>query len=70
MVATARLGRGFAGSGSRERCGSTGPGRLGFGILEERMVVILWVHAGDGRRVISMRKANARERKRFARYLI
>lgn len=39
------------------------------GMLEERMVVILWVDAEDGRRVISMRKANARERKRFARYL-
>ena len=39
------------------------------GMLEERMVVILWVDAEDGRRVISMRKANARERKRFAHYL-
>ena len=39
------------------------------GMLEERVVVILWVDAEDGRLVISMRKANARERKRFARYL-
>jgi len=39
------------------------------GMLEERMVVILWVDAEDGRRVISTRKANARERKWFARYL-
>jgi len=66
---TARLGRGVAGSGSRERCGSTDPCRQGFGMLEDRMVVILWVDAEDGRRVISMTKANGRERKRFARYL-
>ena len=65
----ARLGRGVAGSGRRERCGPTGPYRQGFGMLEERMVVILWVDAEDGRRVISMWKANARERKQFARYL-
>jgi len=43
------------------------PARIG--MLEERVVVILWVDAEDGRRVISMRKANGRERKRFARYL-
>jgi len=48
------------------RLDRSGPAKIG--MLEERMVVILWVHAEDGRRVISMRKANARERKRFARY--
>ena len=39
------------------------------GMLEDRMVVVIWVDAEDGRRVISMRKANARERPRFERYL-
>jgi len=39
------------------------------GMLEDRMVVVIWVDAKDGRRVISMRKANARERTRFERYL-
>ncbi len=39
------------------------------GMLEDRMVVVIWVDAEDGRRVISMRKANARERTRFERYL-
>ncbi|RMB28474.1 hypothetical protein C8J47_2694 [Sphingomonas sp. PP-F2F-G114-C0414] len=39
------------------------------GMLEGRMVVVIWVDAEDGRRVISMRKANARERTRFERYL-
>jgi uncharacterized DUF497 family protein len=39
------------------------------GMLEDRMVVVIWVGAEDGRRVISMRKANARERTRFERYL-
>ncbi|MEG8044472.1 hypothetical protein O6V14_06565 [Sphingomonas faeni] len=33
------------------------------------MVVVIWVDAEDGRRVISMRNANARERTRFERYL-
>ncbi|RKE53690.1 MULTISPECIES: BrnT family toxin [unclassified Sphingomonas] len=39
------------------------------GMLEDRMVVVIWVDAEDGRRVVSMRKANARERTRFERYL-
>jgi uncharacterized DUF497 family protein len=39
------------------------------GMLEDRRVVVIWVDAEDGRRVISMRKANARERTRFERYL-
>jgi uncharacterized DUF497 family protein len=43
------------------------PARIG--MLEARMVGILWVDAEAGRRVISMRKASGRERKRFARYL-
>ena len=55
--------------------GQQGTGRLDrsvparIGMLEARMVGILWVDAEAGRRVISMRKASGRERKRFARYL-
>ena len=29
------------------------------------MVVVMWAEAGDGRRVISMRKANEREQATF-----
>lgn len=35
------------------------------GLLDERMVVVIWVEANKGRRVISMRKANEREQARF-----
>ena len=35
------------------------------GYLEGRMVVVAWTRRGDRRRVISMRKANARERARY-----
>ena len=35
------------------------------GLLDDRMVVVIWTEAGDGRRVISMRKANEREQARF-----
>ncbi len=39
------------------------------GLLDDRMVVVIWTEAGDGRRVISMRKANEREQARFRRKL-
>jgi uncharacterized DUF497 family protein len=32
------------------------------GFLDERMVVLVWTPRGDARRVISMRKANDREK--------
>lgn len=35
------------------------------GLLNERMVVIIWAEADGGRRIISMRKANEREQARF-----
>ena len=35
------------------------------GLLEDRMVVVIWTEAEDGRRVISMRKANEREQAKF-----
>jgi len=39
------------------------------GLLDERIVVIVWTPRGRARRIISMRKANAREVKRLAPYL-
>lgn len=35
------------------------------GMLNGRMVVVIWTEAEDGRRVISMRKANDREQSKF-----
>lgn len=35
------------------------------GLLNERMVVVIWTETAYGRRVISMRKANEREQARF-----
>ena len=39
------------------------------GRLVDRMVVIVWTPRGDDRHVISMRKANDRERRRFEIHL-
>lgn len=38
---------------------------LTFGLLNERMVVLVWTQRGEARHVISMRKANDRERKKY-----
>lgn len=38
---------------------------LTFGLLSERMVVLVWTQRGEVRHIISMRKANERERKRY-----
>jgi uncharacterized DUF497 family protein len=35
------------------------------GLLDGRMVVVIWTEADGGRRVISMRKANDREQAKF-----
>ncbi|MBI0475435.1 BrnT family toxin [Sphingomonas sp. MA1305] len=35
------------------------------GLLDDRMVVVIWTATPNGRRVISMRKANEREQARF-----
>ena len=35
------------------------------GLLEGRMVVVIWTIASGGRRIISMRKANEREQTKF-----
>lgn len=39
------------------------------GLLGPRMVVVVWTQRGDARHIISMRKANDREKARYARYL-
>jgi uncharacterized protein len=36
-----------------------------YGLLGERLVMIVWTPRGADRHVISMRKCNAREKKRF-----
>ena len=35
------------------------------GMLDDRMVVVIWTEAEVGRRIISMRKANEREQAKF-----
>ena len=35
------------------------------GMFEGRMVIVVWTPTEDGRRIISMRKANEREQARF-----
>lgn len=39
------------------------------GHLSGRMIIVVWTQRGDARHVISMRKANEREEKRFAQRL-
>lgn len=39
------------------------------GRLSGRMIILVWTQRGDARHVISMRKANEREEKRFAQRL-
>jgi uncharacterized DUF497 family protein len=36
------------------------------GVLDGRMVVLAWTTRGEARRIISMRKANEREKARFS----
>jgi uncharacterized DUF497 family protein len=35
------------------------------GYLRERVVIVVWTERGDSRHIISMRKANEREQKRY-----
>jgi uncharacterized protein len=39
------------------------------GLLNGRMVVVVWTQRGNTRRIISMRKANDREKARFGKRL-
>lgn len=45
------------------------PRYITIGTMDGRMVVLVWTPRGTARRIISMRKANAREQERYARYL-
>lgn len=36
------------------------------GLLDERMVVLVWTERNNGRRIISLRKANDREQTRYS----
>lgn len=38
------------------------------GLLDGHMVVMIWTPRGEARRIISMRKANAREQARYAHH--
>lgn len=40
-----------------------------YGLLDERLVMVVWAETGDGRRIISMRKCNEREQHRFRQQL-
>ena len=39
------------------------------GFLGDRMVVVVWTKRGEDRHIISMRKANDRERAKYGKYL-
>ena len=39
------------------------------GLLDNRAVVLVWTPRGAARRIISMRYANDREKKKYSRYL-
>ena len=40
-----------------------------FGLLDSRMVVLAWTKRGNARRIISMRKANEREQRKYGNRL-
>jgi uncharacterized protein len=40
------------------------------GLLEKRMIILVWTPRGEVRRIISMRKANAREQKTYQGRLV
>ena len=42
---------------------------LSFGLLGQRLVVIVWTPRNEARHVISMRKANGREQAKYGRQL-
>jgi uncharacterized DUF497 family protein len=39
------------------------------GLLNDRLVMIVWTPRGEGRHIISMRKCNEREKEKFGRQL-
>ena len=42
---------------------------ISVGLLDARLVVLVWTQRGEVRHIISMRKANDREKKIYAKYL-
>ncbi len=40
--------------------------QITIGVLDDRMVVMVWTHRGTARRIISLRKANEREQRAYA----
>jgi uncharacterized protein len=40
-----------------------------YGLLGDRLVIVVWTPRGQARHIISMRKCNERERKKYARRL-
>ena len=39
------------------------------GLIRDRMVIVVWTRRGDDRHIISMRKANDREQRRYGKQL-
>jgi hypothetical protein len=52
-----------------ERCDYGEQRFITAGLRDERIVILVWTPRGQARHVISMRKANEREIKRFAPHL-
>lgn len=59
--------RHFTAEDTRE--GYNEPRYITLGKLDGRMVVMVWTPRGEARRIISMRKANEREKTRYAHRL-
>ncbi|WP_310601428.1 BrnT family toxin [Desulfobulbus sp.] len=57
----------LTGQDTRQEYGE--PRFITMGVLDARLVVLVWTPRGPKRRIISMRHANDRERKRFERFL-
>ena len=52
-----------------DRCDYGEPRVITFGVLDARMIVVVWTPRGEVRRIISMRKANEREIEKFSKTL-
>lgn len=52
-----------------ERFAYPEPRYITAGLLANRMVIVVWTPIPDGRRIISMRKANDREKARYTQRL-
>ncbi|NLC36047.1 MAG: BrnT family toxin [Alcaligenaceae bacterium] len=67
MAGQVFAGKHFTASDDRADYGE--PRYITIGKMEGRMVVLVWTPRGTARRIISMRKANAREHERYAHYV-